>query len=90
LRANTRRHDRGSIPERLDRARDGGNRRQRAFVALVDSDFAGGVLKFGGLENGVELILPAADGLVGFRSGGIHAVKPVARGERYTIVGWFA
>jgi predicted 2-oxoglutarate/Fe(II)-dependent dioxygenase YbiX len=75
----------------MDRDRDGGNRRQVSFIAFVNSDFEGGALKFGGLENGVELTLPPADGLlIGFRSDWIHAVEPVTRGERCTIVGWFA
>ena len=69
------------------------NGRQVSFIAFLNSDFDGGALKFyGGVEEKVlELTLPVSDGmLVFFRSDWFHEVEPVTRGERFTIVGWFA
>jgi SM-20-related protein len=75
----------------MDRDRAGGNRRQVSFIAFLNADFEGGALKFGGLDSKVELTLPPVEGLLLlFPSNWIHEVEPVTRGERFTIVGWFA
>jgi predicted 2-oxoglutarate/Fe(II)-dependent dioxygenase YbiX len=61
----------------------------------VDGTFAGGALTFYGLMTapGMEnagIPLEPEDGLlVAFRSGIMHEVNPVTRGERYTLVSWF-
>jgi SM-20-related protein len=54
--------------------------------------YAGGQLTFYGLM-GDRLGLPLAGRpglLVAFRSDLVHAVTPVTRGERYTVVSWFS
>jgi SM-20-related protein len=55
------------------------------------SSYGGGQLTFYGLM-GDRLGLPLAGRpglLVAFRSDLVHAVTPVTRGERYTVVSWF-
>ncbi len=75
----------------MDRDRAGVNRREVSFIAFLNSDFDGGALKFGGLDGTLHLRLPPVAGLLLlFRSDWIHEVEPVTRGERFTIVGWFA
>jgi predicted 2-oxoglutarate/Fe(II)-dependent dioxygenase YbiX len=77
--------------QHMDRDRDGGNRRQVSFIALLNADFDGGALTFGGFDGARPLSLPPIPGLlVLFRSDWIHQVEPVTRGERYSVVGWFA
>ncbi len=75
----------------MDRDRAQGNRRQVSFIAFLNADFDGGALKFGGLDGKLELRLPPVEGLLLlFRSDWVHEVEAVTRGERFTIVGWFA
>jgi SM-20-related protein len=75
----------------MDRDRAGGNQRQVSFIAFVNSDFDGGALTFGGLDSKVKLTLPPVEGLLLlFPSDWIHEVEPVTRGERFSVVGWFA
>ena len=76
-----------------DKNEDGANTRKVSFILFVNSDFDGGALKFyGGVqEKPLELTMPVSAGLlVFFRSDWFHEVEPVTRGERFTIVGWFA
>lgn len=62
----------------------------------LDGTFAGGSLTFYGLMKapGMEKagmpLAPEAGLLVAFRSDIMHEVNPVTRGERYTLVSWFA
>jgi predicted 2-oxoglutarate/Fe(II)-dependent dioxygenase YbiX len=75
----------------MDRDRAGGNQRQVSLIAFLNADFEGGALTFGGFDGARPLSLPPVPGLlVLFRSDWIHQVEPVTRGERYSVVSWFA
>jgi predicted 2-oxoglutarate/Fe(II)-dependent dioxygenase YbiX len=75
----------------MDRDRAGLNRRQVSLIAFLNADFDGGALRFGGFDGAIPLRLPPVPGLLLlFRSDWIHEVEPVTRGERFTIVSWFA
>jgi len=62
----------------------------------LDGTFAGGELTFYGLmsapgmENAGMPLEPETGLLVAFRSDVMHEVNAVTRGERYTLVSWFA
>ena len=49
-----------------------------------------GLMKAPGMEKAGMPLAPEAGLLVAFRSDIMHEVNPVTRGERYTLVSWFA
>jgi SM-20-related protein len=75
-------------------AADYSKARKLSVVLFVNDGYGGGQLEFYGLvegQPGMGIPLDARPGLlVAFPSGTRHGVTRVTRGERYTVVAWFA
>lgn len=73
----------------VDNAFIGGVRADLAFTLFLSdpSDYDGGALRLH-LPAGDQCVRPAAGALVLYPATSLHAVDPVAKGERLAMVGW--